>query len=98
MRPFVIAVGGALLAALCVTAQAYPREGAAIGQTLPMIVAASEETAKDKPQNDRRDEGQLVNSLHDMFAALRVCWVPPPPEKSRPGMEYTVVFAFKRNG
>ena len=40
----------------------------------------------------------MVNSLHDMFEALRVCWIPPPPEKSRPGMEYTVMFAFKRNG
>jgi hypothetical protein len=40
----------------------------------------------------------LVNSLREMFVALRVCWIPPPPEKLRPGMEYTVMFAFKRNG
>jgi hypothetical protein len=102
MRPFVIAIGGALLAALCVAVQAHaqlgPGDGAPIGQTSPMLVAASEETAKDKPLKDRRDEGQLVNTLHDMFEALRVCWIPPPPEKSRPGMEYTVMFAFKRNG
>ena len=102
MRPFVTAIGGALLAALCVTVQAHPQLGAVNGaptrQSRPIIVAASEETAKDKPLRDRRDEGQLVNSLHDMFQALRVCWIPPPPEKSRPGMEYTVMFAFKRNG
>jgi hypothetical protein len=76
----------------------FSDDGAPIGQTHRMTVAASEETGKDKPVNDRRDEGQLVNTLHDMFAALRVCWVPPPPDKSRPGMEYTIVFAFKRNG
>ena len=33
-----------------------------------------------------------------MFEALRVCWLPPPPDKSRPGMEYTILFAFKSNG
>lgn len=102
MRPFVTATGGALLAAVCVAVQAQallsPGDGAPSGRTPPMILAASEEIAKDKPLKDRRDEGQLVNSLHDMFAALRVCWIPPPPEKSRPGMEYTVMFAFKRNG
>lgn len=76
----------------------FPDYGAPIGQTPRIRLAASEETAKDKPVKDRRDEGQLVNTLHDMFAALRVCWVPPPPDKSRPGMEYTIVFAFKRNG
>jgi hypothetical protein len=75
-----------------------PDYGARNAQTSPMRVAASEQTAKDKPLKDRRDEGQLVNTLHDMFAALRVCWLPPPPEKSRPGMEYTIRFAFKSNG
>jgi hypothetical protein len=102
MRPLVTAIGGALLAAVCVTVQAHPQLGAVDGaptsQSRPIVVAASEETAKEKPLRDRRDEGQLVNSLHDMFQALRVCWIPPPPEKSRPGMEYTVMFAFKRNG
>ena len=102
MRPLVTAIGGALLAAVCVSVLAHAEVGAVDGaptsQSRPTIVAASEETAKDKPLRDRRDEGQLVNSLHDMFQALRVCWIPPPPEKSRPGMEYTVMFAFKRNG
>jgi hypothetical protein len=101
-------IGLALLAALCVTAPAraqptYPPSPCVLSAerchpVQRMTVAASEETAKDKPVKDRRDEGQLVNTLHDMFAALRVCWVPPPPDKSRPGMEYTILFAFKRNG
>jgi len=75
-----------------------PDDGAPIGQTLPLKVATSEQNAKEKPLKDRRDEGQLVNTLHEMFQALRVCWLPPPPEKSRPGMEYTIRFAFKSNG
>ena len=102
MRPWVTAIGGALLAAACVTVQAHAQlgavDGAPTGQSRPTIVAASEETAKDKPLRDRREEGQSVNSLRDMFEALRACWVPPPLEKSRFGMEYTIKFAFKRDG
>jgi len=56
------------------------------------------ETSWDRLPRERRDEGQLINTLHDLFRALRVCWLPPPPEKSRPGMEYTIRFAFKSNG
>jgi hypothetical protein len=93
MRRLAILIGGALLGALCPTVQAHAQ------LTYPTKVAASEETSKDKPLKDRRDEGQLVNTPHDMFQALRVCWMPPPPpEKSRPGMEYTIRFAFKSNG
>jgi hypothetical protein len=33
-----------------------------------------------------------------MFAALRACWVPPPADQARRGMEYTVRFALKRDG
>jgi hypothetical protein len=77
----------------------FPNHGVSIGETPRLTtVAASEEGAQDKPPEDRRDAGQLVNSLHDMFEAIRGCWEPPPPDKARPGMEYTVMFAFKRNG
>jgi len=76
----------------------FPQYDPPIGQTLWRTVAASEQTAKDKPVADRSDEAQLVNSIHDMFAALRVCWLPPPKDKARSGMEYTVFFAFNCNG
>ena len=39
-----------------------------------------------------------LNTMKDMFAALRACWIPPPLEKSRPGMQITVLMSFKRNG
>ena len=39
-----------------------------------------------------------LDSISAMFAALRACWVPPPKDEARPGMEYTVRFAFKRDG
>jgi hypothetical protein len=76
----------------------FPDHGTPVGERLRMTVAASEESAQDKPPEDRHEEGQLINSLHDMFVAIRGCWEPPPPDKARPGMEYTVMFAFRRNG
>ncbi len=39
-----------------------------------------------------------VDSIMAMFAALRGCWVPPPKDKARHGMQYTVRFAFRRDG
>jgi hypothetical protein len=39
-----------------------------------------------------------INTLTDLEAALQACWVPPPMERSRPGMQITVLMSFKRNG
>ena len=41
---------------------------------------------------------KALDSIQAMFAALRACWVPPPKDEARHGMEYTVRFAFKRDG
>ena len=39
-----------------------------------------------------------INTLNDLEAALLDCWVPPPIEQSRPGMQITVLMSFKRDG
>ena len=39
-----------------------------------------------------------VNTLSEVMAALRACWVPPPLDQSRAGMQMSVRFAFKRSG
>ena len=39
-----------------------------------------------------------VNTLSEVMAALRACWVPPPLDQSRPGMQITVQMSFRRNG
>ena len=39
-----------------------------------------------------------LNSLKDIGAALQACWVPPPVDQSRPGMQITVQMSFRRNG
>jgi hypothetical protein len=47
--------------------------------------------------NPAQDETGL-DSIRAMFAALRACWMPPPKDEARHGMEYTVRFALKRDG
>ena len=39
-----------------------------------------------------------LDSIRDMFVALRACWVLPSKDDARHGMEYTIRFAFKRDG
>jgi hypothetical protein len=39
-----------------------------------------------------------LDSIRDTFAALRACWLPPPNDEARHGMEYTIRFALKRDG
>ncbi|HYZ43301.1 MAG TPA: hypothetical protein VE667_00445 [Xanthobacteraceae bacterium] len=39
-----------------------------------------------------------VNTLSEVMTALRACWVPPPLDQSRAGMQITVQMSFRRNG
>lgn len=53
--------------------------------------------SENETANDTADEEPL-DSISAMFAALRACWVPPPKDEARQGMEYTIRLAFKRDG
>jgi hypothetical protein len=44
-----------------------------------------------KPDHD-------LDTLGDLFAALRACWTPPPADTAREGMQMSVRFSFKRSG
>ena len=59
-----------------------------IGGALALAALASDAVA----------EPARLNSMKDMGAALQACWVPPPIDQSRPGMQITVQMSFKRNG
>jgi len=39
-----------------------------------------------------------IDSIHDLFAALRTCWEPPAREQAKAGMQMSVRFSFKRSG
>jgi hypothetical protein len=47
--------------------------------------------------NAKRPDGDL-NTLRDLFAALRACWKPPAAENAHRGMQMTMRFAFNRAG
>jgi hypothetical protein len=53
---------------------------------------------KDTGSSDNSGDKQKLDSISAMYAALRACWVPPPKDEARHGMEYTIRFAFKRDG
>jgi len=75
-----------------------------IGQDLRLTIVSTDEIdPASKPGSDSaKDAGRAdttpVDSIRAMYGALRACWIPPPKDSARQGMEYTVRFAFKRNG
>jgi len=53
------------------------------------------------PQNDAdkyKKPDHDLNTIGDLFAALRSCWTPPPADAARQGMQMSVRFSFKRSG
>jgi hypothetical protein len=50
----------------------------------------------DKAKYARPDHD--LDTIGDLFAELRSCWSPPPPEAAKEGMQMTVRFSFKRDG
>jgi hypothetical protein len=57
-----------------------------------------EDLAKKREDPERTTDDHALDTIRSMFAALRECWVPPPKDEARHGMEYTIRFAFKRDG
>jgi hypothetical protein len=79
-----------------------------IGEDLRLTIVSTDDNAAGKDaqaaNSDQAGSGsetaddRPLDSISAMFAALRACWVPPPKDEARHGMEYTVRFAFKRDG
>jgi hypothetical protein len=47
---------------------------------------------------DEATHEKSLDSILEMYAALRACWTPPPRDVARRGMQYTIRFAFRRDG
>jgi hypothetical protein len=79
-----------------------------IGQDLRLTIVSidqndpanksGDDAAKDGPQAGTSKDAKPLDSIREMYAALRACWIPPPKESARHGMEYAVRFAYKRDG
>src|SRR3954447_22411380 len=65
------------------------------GQNLQLTiqtVPAQQDAAKYvRPDHD-------LDTIGDLFAALRSCWSPPAAERAREGMQMSVRFSFKKSG
>ena len=86
----------------------FPEYLPPIGQDLRLtIISTDENDPASKPGGDANKDGddtdtvgneKPLDSIGEMYAALRTCWMPPPKNLARHGMEYTVRFAFRRDG
>jgi hypothetical protein len=86
----------------------FPQYLPPIGQDLHLTIVSSDDSEpmsgggskpnKSEQRTDAAAEEKPLDSIRAMYATLRACWVPPPQDSARHGMEYTVRFAFKRDG
>ena len=78
----------------------FPQYLPPLGEELRLTIVSTDDDPTGRPagepDQDRND--RELDTIREMFAALRGCWAPPPREEARHGMEYTIRFAFKRDG
>jgi hypothetical protein len=68
-------------------------------QPAPPEHVAEASPPDDKAPGKTEDSAEHhLNTIGDMFAALRACWVPPAKDESRPGTQLSVRLSFKRDG
>lgn len=89
-RPCTPSVCGLMNHGPCIPEIDYP-----IGQDLHLTIESKpseQDVAKyHKPDHD-------LDTIADLFAALRSCWIPPANDGARAGMQMSVRFSFKRDG
>lgn len=85
----------------------FPHYLPPIGQDLRLTVISTDDDSANTPdagvgkKGDNADNTaheKPLDSITEMYAALRACWTPPPKDEARHGMEYTIRFAFRRDG
>ncbi len=74
----------------CIPEIDYPA-GENLQLTIESVPSQDEATKYKRPDHD-------LDTIGDLFAALRSCWSPPPAETAKQGMQMTVRFSFKRSG
>jgi len=74
----------------CIPEIDYPY-GENLQLTIETVPPHDDAAKYQKPDHD-------LNTIGDLFAALRSCWTPPPADAAREGMQMSVRFSFKRSG
>jgi len=66
--------------------------------------AATVAAGPDDPTTAQAHHGEAdpsehkIDTIQELFDALRSCWIPPSMEDARPGMQMSVRLSFKRTG
>jgi hypothetical protein len=78
----------------------FPYYAPPLGESLRLTITSTDSDPGEKSAADVQESADYhtLNSIRDAFVALRACWVPPAKDEARHGMEYTIRFAFKRDG
>jgi hypothetical protein len=74
----------------CIPEMDYPY-GENLQLTILTVPPQDQAAKYQKPDHD-------LDTVGDLFAALRSCWSPPPADSAREGMQMSVRFSFKRSG
>jgi hypothetical protein len=83
-----------------------PRSGFHHGPCIPEIdypysenlqVTIQSQPSQEDATRYRKPDHDL-NTISDLFAALRSCWSPPSADAAREGMQMSVLFSFKKSG
>ena len=74
----------------CIPEIVYPY-GENLQLTIQTVPPQDQAAKYRKPDHD-------LDTIGDLFAALRSCWTPPPADAAREGMQMSVRFSFKRSG
>lgn len=74
----------------CIPEIDYPY-GENLQLTIETVPPQDQAAKYQKPDHD-------LDSIGDLFAALRSCWSPPAADDAREGMQMSVRFSFKRSG
>jgi hypothetical protein len=74
----------------CIPEIDYPY-GENLQLTIQTVPSQDDASKYHKPDHD-------LDTIGDLFAALRSCWSPPPADNAREGMQMSVRFSFNKSG
>jgi len=97
MRPISVLLAIAAIAGIVDMLGAAPANARFVPARMPDGALLQVQDNAPAPGEPRKPAGPL-NTIAEVFAALEACWIPPPLEQARPGMQITVLVSFKRSG
>jgi hypothetical protein len=75
-----------------------PEFDAPLGDQLRLTIDSRAANESSDESESAAKSGRRLNTIRDMFTALRRCWMPPDRARARAGMSISIRFALKRNG